>query len=322
MGYSKEIVVYQNPNLVNSQICKLYKRLIISGWSIEDRYNTNKISYSLDSNEGYQFFDFAKEKSSFEELLKSIEEQNKWISFRISNPRLQRIATIFHSEYVYRFDLEIYRGEEEYDWFKKFDEEIQPVVKDDFFLNKIEWRNNYGNEIVRCQTDLNHEGVLILASSNRLKNFFRLAPFEYEFPKGIETLLKSNSIVAIQANDSRFETIIDLDNIIFEQTSISGEIQFDGKKDKLLILNHADFTMICSKHEGDYEKYGWKHVIDIPIDSEGRIKFKIWMENGRNNSKLIFKRVYSGLRGKGNDLIHIDEIPTHNTVERDHTAGM
>ena len=323
MGYSREIIIYQNPNLHKSQILKLYKQLKRNNWTLKNMHEKDEISYSVNPDIGYINLDYKTEKSKFEEILQGVELQRKWISFKLTNKELNRTATLFHEENKYTFDLEIYKNDDDYEWFKKFNDQIKPSVKEDFYLNKIEWKNNYGNEVVRVETGLYHEGVLILASSNQLKKFYSSHQFNYDFPKGLTGLLENYSIIAINAYDSSFEIVVDLDDIeenqkaitstvFVEGKSIKSNIHFEGEEDELLILNHADFTMICNNHKGNYKDYGWKHIISIPMNHKGKKGFKIWRDSTNKSSKMIFKINHSEDISEKNELINIEKIPTHN----------
>lgn len=156
-----------------------------------------------------------------------------------------------------------------------------------------------------------------------MKTLYSTHKFNYNFPDGLEELLKSNSIIAINAYDWDFKTVIDLDNIennkkaitsniYVEGKSFKSNLNFEGKDDKLLLLNHADFTMICDKNNGDYEKYGWKHIIAIPIDSTRSKEIKIWRNITETSSIMIFQLNHSAIKLENNELINIEKIPTHN----------
>ena len=97
MGYSKEIIVYQNPNLQKSQIFQLYKQLTVSGWTIQSSHDDGMISYSIDPENGFIKSEYKSTINQFEELLKNVESQRKWISFKITNKELERSATLFHN---------------------------------------------------------------------------------------------------------------------------------------------------------------------------------------------------------------------------------
>ncbi|MEO1518438.1 MAG: hypothetical protein AAFV95_25695, partial [Bacteroidota bacterium] len=147
--------------------------------------------------------------------------------------------------------------------------------------------------------------------------------FEYDFPKGIEKLMASNSIIAINAKDWEFDTIIDLDKVeqnrqaitstlSVDGKSVSSQIHFKGTEDDLLLLNHADFTMICSNCQGDYQTYPWKHIISVPMSSGGEKEFNIWMESTKVSNKMIFQLRQPEVASEQNKLIDIGQIPIHH----------
>lgn len=104
------------------------------------------------------------------------------------------------------------------------------------------------------------EGVLVLASSQSLKNKYSRVEFDYSFPSGLAELLNNNSIIALTTSDGD-----DL-NIKVREGENLNRIKYDKfieqtlhftDFDELLILSHAEFTMICSNNKGDYKNYGW-----------------------------------------------------------------
>jgi len=116
---------------------------------------------------------------------------------------------------------------------------------------------------------LTTEGVLIIASSNSLKEKYKNEEFNYDFPNGISQLISDNSIIAITNSGG--------DNLLVE-FSLEKEIditEFDkvieqsielSENDELLILSHAEFTMICTK-DGDYKNGEcWPIKFSKPIE--------------------------------------------------------
>lgn len=102
---------------------------------------------------------------------------------------------------------------------------------------------------------LTTEGVLIIASSNSLKQKYKTEQFNYDFPDGISQLINDNSIIAItnSGGDSLLVefsmqkqiNITEFDKVIEQSIKLS-------ENDELLILSHAEFTMICDK-DGDFK---------------------------------------------------------------------
>ena len=98
------------------------------------------------------------------------------------------------------------------------------------------------------------EGVLIIASSNSLKRKYKNEEFNYDFPDGISQLIFDNSIITItnSGGDSllvEFSMEKELDITEYDKV-IEQSIEL-SENDELLILSHAEFTMICRK-DGDF----------------------------------------------------------------------
>ena len=321
MGIPIEIILYQNPNFKSSQIEMLYRTMINGNFYPFD--NNGYVNFRIDHHQITSLPADDNGINKQEQAIKFAQENNVPISIQFSEIATKRNVTLIHNEHEYKFHLEIKKSDDQYKMFNDFHKSIKENIPVEFHMNKIEWISNHNEEIVRCETNLYHEGVLILASSNKLKSYFFSHTFNYDFPNGLEELLTSCSIIAINAYDSGFITIIDFDNIeknnkaiasniYVEGKSIKGDIIFENKYDELLLLNHADFTMICNYHKGDYKHYGWKHIISIPMISKGRQRFKIWKENTINGDKLIFQTAPTEPKLDENKLINLEEIPTNN----------
>lgn len=68
MGYSSEIIVYQNPSVKESELFELYKYLIEDGWSISTKWDNGAIQYSVNPGDWLELP--LNHLSEFEELLK------------------------------------------------------------------------------------------------------------------------------------------------------------------------------------------------------------------------------------------------------------
>lgn len=132
------------------------------------------------------------------------------------------------------------------------------------------------------------EGVLIIASSSKLKTEYADKEFDYDFPEGFLHLLNNNSVIALTTNggDNLIITTqynkplqrLDYHKVIDQYVSIQDN-------DELLIMSHADFTMICSSKQGDYKNYEWDLLFAEPIKS-GNYKLEI----GINDVSEEFER--------------------------------
>jgi len=123
------------------------------------------------------------------------------------------------------------------------------------------------------------EGLLVIVSSNALKEKYANEAFDYNFPDGIEDLIKKNTIIAITNSNGdnlvvEFTKGNNIDIASFDRVIEQNLILTDN--DELLILSHAEFTMICTK-KGDYKLYGFpitfvksiskgRHLIQIAIN--------------------------------------------------------
>ncbi|MBU2997942.1 hypothetical protein KO500_15980 [Cellulophaga baltica] len=125
------------------------------------------------------------------------------------------------------------------------------------------------------------EGVIIIASSESLKHKYKNEEFNYDFPSGFSQLSNSNSLIALTTTEgddvkvvTRFEST--LDHTHYDKI-ISQYLAFDSN-DKLLILSHAEFTMICSRKQGDFQQYGWPLKFTESIDS-GSYKIEVGVKD-------------------------------------------
>jgi len=124
------------------------------------------------------------------------------------------------------------------------------------------------------------EGVLVLASSKGLIAEYQNKEFDYNFPEGIKNVLYNNAIICLHTPDGDNLIIDELENIEFVKQKydriIEQYIEFDID-DELLIISHADFTMLCDKG-GDYTKYGWP-IEKLKIPDSGSYKISIGVKN-------------------------------------------
>jgi hypothetical protein len=124
------------------------------------------------------------------------------------------------------------------------------------------------------------EGVLVLASSQGLIQEFSEKEFNYDFPDGLTKLLKEQKIIALLTSEGD-DLLIDiqeneeLNSDNFDKV-VSQYLNFK-EKDELLLLSHAEFTMICRKG-GNYKSYGWP-VKKLAGLSEGTYRFDIGIDD-------------------------------------------
>jgi hypothetical protein len=104
------------------------------------------------------------------------------------------------------------------------------------------------------------EGVLVIASSSALKSEYSEKEFDYDFPNGLSRLLDKNNVIALTTSEGDdLKITIELDTPIdwtkYEKV-INQYLTITDENDELLIMSHAEFTMICRHKKGDYKKYG------------------------------------------------------------------
>ena len=152
MGFSREIVVHQNPNYKKSQVNLLYTALV------------NSKFHPFDLN-GYVHFRLAdKEIQSLPadddgiakqiEAIKLAEESNTPISVQFTHKDNKRNVTLIQNKNHYRFWLEIKTEDDQNELFKEFHKAISDSIPSEFHLNRIDWISNYDEEIIRCETDM------------------------------------------------------------------------------------------------------------------------------------------------------------------------
>ena len=309
MGFPIEIRLYQNPNYKKSQVELLYKSLI------RDEF------HPFDQNGYVQFKSNNEEVVSLpaddvgiheqEEAIRIAEVKNTPITIQFTHKLNQRSVTLIQNENEYKFLLEIRLSDNKYQLLNQFHKSIHKSIPNTFHKNKINWFNNSNEEIIRCETDMYHEGVLILCSSNRLKDFFETNEFSYDYPKGLSELLRQNIIIAIDSKDYEYSTILEKVKITDWRFGYYNSINFTDD-DKLLILHHGDFAMICNNYRGDYKSYGWKHILVLPIEHKKDQVMLIAKPNDEADRRIIIQFANIDNKLKKNNLIEYEEIPTHS----------
>lgn len=310
MGYSQEIITYQNPYAKISQLFELYNYLLDEGWTLSTREDNLNIQYSIKSGDWLELP--MENKSEFENILRNQAKENLWTSFQLKHSELDRIVWLTQYENVYNFELQISSNDEyEIQWFERFQELLSRSLTKLKHIIYSEWRTGYDDETIRIQTDIYHEGVLILCSSNRLKQFYNENAFNYDYPHGLNELFEQKIIIAIDSKDYVYTTILEKVKISEWKYGYYNSIDFT-EKDELLILHHGDFTMICDKHNGDYKSYGWKNLIVIPIKQAKDQVMLIAKPNDLQDKRLIIQFTDIERRQNKNFWIEYVGIPTNN----------
>lgn len=108
---------------------------------------------------------------------------------------------------------------------------------------------------------LNTEGVLIIASTKGLKEYYSGRDFEYGFPDDLFELFKEGIIFAAVTEESINELIImhedsEVVNLLDYKILANYNVLNVQEDDRILVLDHATFTQICDWNHGDYIEYG------------------------------------------------------------------
>lgn len=310
MGYTSEINVIQNPYYKENQLKEFYNYLIEDGWSVSTKFDNGAIQYSINSGD---WLELPKtEIKRFEEILSHQSKNSSWTCFMLKNEELDKVVWIYQLENNFSIELQITSNDSnELIWFEKFHAQLIKSIKKLKQVNHIEWRTGYDNKLIRLQTDLKHEGVLCLCSSNQLKNFYSNHKFDYEYPQGLYQLFKNKISFVVDSKDFEYTTIIETEKLTKWNFGFYNSIEFT-EKDELLILHYSDFTMICDKHNGDYRSYGWKNIISIPIENSKEQVMLIAKPKEEDDRRLIIQFREIKRKLKKNSWIEYEAIPTHN----------
>ena len=308
MGYCREIIVYQHPRINESQLVSLIKDLNSNGWLLQGRSDNDNITYTLNAGDWIQI-DSTETVKLFDDLGK-LPFKNSFGGIQLRHPELERIVWVYQYDGKYRFELQISSDDDEIQLFNLYYDKLKSIIENLKHILHIEWRTHHSNDVVRRISNVSHEGVLIVASSNRLKRHFATNDFDYDFPGGLNELLESNIIIAINCLDYSFTTILEAEKLSSISVNLLNNIKFE-QDDELLILNHSQFTMICHYNKGDYTKHG-DIITSVPIDSSHQQCMAISKSGDGYEGELIIQFVNHNTSMESNYLIQIDEVPTHN----------
>lgn len=318
MGYRSEINIIQNPYYKENQLLEFYNYLIEDGWSISTKWDTGAIQYDIEAGDWLELP--ISETSKFEEILHFQSKNSSWTCFMLSHRILDKVIWLTQHENDFTIELQIASNDEdELIWFERFYKELIGPIKKLKQTNYIEWRTDYDNKLIRLETALNHEGVLCLCSSNHLKQFYSNHEFNYEYPEGLYELFKLKIAFVIDSKDYEYDTIVELEKITDWKFGLYNTIEFTDN-DELLILHHGDFTKICDIHKGDYKSYGWKNIISIPIEKSKNQVMSITKPKDEDGKKLLIQFTEIDRKLKKNSWVEYKGIPTHNSVQDDHSS--
>lgn len=310
MGYRSEINIIQNPYFKENQLVELYNNLIDDGWTVSTKWDSGAIQYSI--NPG-NWLELPKtEIKQFEEILSHQSKNSSWTCFMLSIEELDKVIWVTQQENNFSIEFQIpSNDDDELIWFEKFHNLLIKSIKKIKQVNHIEWRTGYDSRLIRIQTALNHEGVLCLCSSNQLKQFYSSNEFNYDYPQGLYELFKQKIAFVIDSKDYEFDTILEIEKITDWKFGLYNTINFT-ENDELLILHHGDFTMISDNHNGDYQSFGWKNTISIPIENQKEQIMLIAKPKDEEDKRLIIQFTEIDRKLKKNNWIEYEGIPTHN----------
>lgn len=309
MGFSREIVLRQNPNFKSSQIELLYNSLVKGDFHPFD--DNGYVHFKIDNEEITSLPADSKGLNEQTKAIKNAQENKFPVSIQFTHKINQRNITLINRGDEYRFHLEIRTSDDQFKLFNEFHESVKRSIPIEFHKNRIDWISNYNEEVIRCETDMHHEGVLVLCSSNRLKEYYKDKEYNYDYPNGLSDLLRQKRIIAIDSKDYQYSTILERERITEWSFGYYNSIDFTDN-DELLILHYGDFTMICDNHNGDYKSYGWKHIIALPIEEKKDQVMLIAKPKDEEDKRLIiqFREIDRIL--KKNNWLEYEGIPTHN----------
>ena len=303
------IIAYQHPRIKETQLVNLVKDLKANGWLFQGRTDNDNLTYTINSGDWIQLE--GNETDKLFSDLSSLTYENSFGGMQLKHPEFERILWVYQYEGKYRFELQISRDENEIHLFNQYFKKLQPAIENLKHILHIEWRTHYSNDVVRRMSNVSHAGVLIIASSKRLKEYYSNNKFNYDFPVGIKDLIDKKIIIAINCLDYDFETILETEKFTRINDTLVSSIEFK-EEDELLILNHSQFTMICHYNEGDYSKHG-DLITPIQIESPGIQKMSFARSKENYDGEMIIQFNNNEKRNTVNRLIEIDEIPTHNS---------
>ncbi len=309
MGFSREIVLRQNPNYKSSQIELLYNSLVKGDFHPFD--DSGFVHFKIDNEEISSLPADDKGLNEQTKAIKNAQENNLPISIQFTHKINQRNITLINRGDEYRFHLEIRTSDDQFKLFYEFYDSLKKSIPMEFHKNRIDWISNYNEEVIRCETDMHHEGVLILCSSNRLKEYYKDKEYNYDYPNGLSDLLRQKRLIAIDSKDYQYSTILEREKITEWSFGYYNSIDFTDN-DELLILHYGDFTMICDNHNGDYKSYGWKHIIALPIEKEKEQVMLIAKPKEDIDKRVVIQFTNTNRRQNKNNWIEYEGIPTHN----------
>ena len=110
--------------------------------------------------------------------------------------------------------------------------------------------------------NINTEGVLFVCSSEKLLKRYEKEEFSYDFPSNILTARESHELFAIKiisGNEVRVQVSQEDNNDVQEKyndwENISCFSLVLEDTDKMIFLSHSEFTQVCSRFNGDINKF-------------------------------------------------------------------
>ncbi len=107
--------------------------------------------------------------------------------------------------------------------------------------------------------DLETGGVLIIANTTKLKGQFDNREFNYDYPEGLQNLIK-DGIIHIVTTDGDVKAVTfaadkeEVDPAKWKLNETNNYLNIE-EGDTVRILSHGDFTRACSGKGGDFDAY-------------------------------------------------------------------
>jgi hypothetical protein len=166
--------------------------------------------------------------------------------------------------------------------------------------------------------ELNTEGVLIIASTKGLKEYYAVRDFEYGFPDDLFELFKEGIIFAAVTDESIHELIIITDdteevNLLEYKILANFNVLNVLEDDRILVLDHATFTQICDWNHGDYHEYENRNnmeYIDINLD-KSLYQIHVYQKLTQDSLSTILLK-FSTINEFDQEIITLDPLSIYN----------
>jgi hypothetical protein len=151
MGYSKEIVVYVDPESEKINVLTLLETMVNGNWELS--FN-DKLSI-LDVGSEFRWITLHNteaDRTRFTNILNTKAEMQEFIAFQLYSPKIKKFIWInldpTKSEFIFDIEKDLSKKPEEE--FNDFHELIIPIIVNQFSgIDRVEWRTDYDSRIIR-----------------------------------------------------------------------------------------------------------------------------------------------------------------------------